>query len=758
MGWGQPGTGPGAGAQKGKGNPAEAARFPWGRVLAARGPARAHRPPQLEPNVVRVGRVAAGLCQELRLARPEICRQAVQLFQRDVVAAWARSVLRPAEACGLLLGPRCGHWDIYGAWNVSLPAAPKPPVRPPVPPPPGAPSARILFLTDLHWDRLYTPGSDAACPDPLCCRGAARPGPGGAGFWGEYSKCDLPLHTIAGLLAQLRHAGPFAAAYWTGDIPAHNVWQQRREDQLLALRTVTALLRQHLGTLPVYPAVGNHEATPVNAFPPPYVHGNQSSAWLYDAMAEAWKDWLPPPALETLRAAGFYTVQVWPGLRLVSLNMNFCSQANFWLLINSTDPAGQLQWLVGVLEAAEQQGEKVGGSRVGAPPATPVHPPPAPPLLAAAPRCTSSGTSPRPTACGAGAGITTASSTGQPAGDPLCAGALLRLVPSGGQGRGLGGGWRQRVPWVQQPGWCNESREQRCRGVGPAPGSAAGQGTGPGAGCAHPCCPTRRFEGTIAAQFFGHTHVDEFEMFYDEETLTRPVSVAFVAPSVTTYINLNPGERPIPSPPSPSLPLLPLWLRSCPTNPDCCPQATACTRWTAPTTAAPTPCWTTRRSSSTSPRPTCLGQSRAGSASTAPVRPTGWPPPSPPTGTCSSAASRMTSASSSASGTTSTRATRPASPAWRPARRPCSVRCAPAARPTPASAGCCAQPGLSGRSCSSGGSGSSAEPGAGSGARGHVGMGTDTHPRCGMGRGPILAARGHHLALHSHWWQPQLAA
>lgn len=50
-----------------------------------------------------------------------------------------------------------------------------------------------------------------------------------------------------------------------------------------------------------------------------------------------------------------------------------------------------------------------------------------------------------------------------------------------------------------------------------------------------------RFEGTIAAQFFGHTHLDEFELFYDEETLSRPVSIAFVAPSVTTYINLNPG-------------------------------------------------------------------------------------------------------------------------------------------------------------------------------------------------------------------------
>lgn len=264
--------------------------------------------PQLEPNVARVGRVASRLCQELRLARPPVCRQAVQLFQGDVVAAWARSVLRPPEACGLLLGPRCGHWDILGDWNLSLPAAPKPPVRPPVPPPPGAPTARILFLTDLHWDRQYVPGSAAACPDPLCCRGAPGRGPGAAGFWGTYGKCDLPLHTIDALLAQLPNGtangtGGFAAAYWTGDIPAHDVWQQSRADQLRALRTVTALLRARLGPLRVFPAVGNHEATPVNAFPPPYVRGNRSAAWLYDAMAEAWQRWLPPAALHTLRWA-----------------------------------------------------------------------------------------------------------------------------------------------------------------------------------------------------------------------------------------------------------------------------------------------------------------------------------------------------------------------------------------------------------------------------------------------------------------------
>ena len=51
-----------------------------------------------------------------------------------------------------------------------------------------------------------------------------------------------------------------------------------------------------------------------------------------------------------------------------------------------------------------------------------------------------------------------------------------------------------------------------------------------------------RYESTITGQFFGHTHLDEFQMFYDEVTMKRPLGVAFIAPSVTTYINLNPGE------------------------------------------------------------------------------------------------------------------------------------------------------------------------------------------------------------------------
>ncbi len=51
-----------------------------------------------------------------------------------------------------------------------------------------------------------------------------------------------------------------------------------------------------------------------------------------------------------------------------------------------------------------------------------------------------------------------------------------------------------------------------------------------------------RFESTVAAQFYGHTHSEEYKLFYDE-TDGRPVNVAFVGGSLTTYTGLNPGFR-----------------------------------------------------------------------------------------------------------------------------------------------------------------------------------------------------------------------
>ncbi|KAJ7997559.1 hypothetical protein DPEC_G00230260 [Dallia pectoralis] len=389
-------------------------------------------------NEERIAKAVGEACIRLHLAEEHVCRQITELFRDDFIRALQQSLLWPSEACALLLGKACGRLDIYAPWNVTLPRVPKPPVKTPTPPRPGAPQSRVLFLTDIHWDKDYAVGSSADCKDPLCCRNdseSSRRYRREAGFWGSYSKCDLPLRTVENLLENAARNGPWDWVYWTGDIPAHNVWSQTRRQQVSELIVITGLIRSHLGNVPVYPAIGNHESTPVNSFPPPFVHGNRSSSWLYDTMAEEWAPWLPEQAIKTLRHGGFYTVQVQPGLRVVSLNMNFCARENYWLLVNSTDPANQLQWLIQILQASEDEGEKV---------------------------------------------------------------HIIGHIP---------------------PGLCLSSWSWNYYHI------------------------INRYESTITGQFFGHTHLDEFQMFYDEETMTRALGVAFIAPSATTYINLNPGYR-----------------------------------------------------------------------------------------------------------------------------------------------------------------------------------------------------------------------
>ncbi|XP_053187707.1 sphingomyelin phosphodiesterase [Scomber japonicus] len=392
-----------------------------------------------DANEERVAQAVGKACIHLHLADEVVCHEITELFRDDFIRALQQSLLWPTEACAVLVGPSCGKFDIYASWNITLPKVPKPPVTPPSPPKPGSPKNRVLFLTDIHLDQEYENGSSADCKDPLCCRkdsGSPSWRRREAGYWGTYSKCDLPLRTVENLLENVARAGPWDWVYWTGDIPAHNVWSQTRKQQLSELTVVSRLIHKHLGPdVTVYPAVGNHESTPVNSFPPPFVHGNRSSAWLYETMAKEWAPWLPEQALKTLRYGGFYTMEIQPGLRVVSLNMNFCARENFWLMVNSTDPANQLQWLVHILQASEDKGEKV---------------------------------------------------------------HIIGHIP---------------------PGLCLGSWSWNYYHI------------------------INRYESTISGQFFGHTHLDEFQMFYDEETMTRPLGVAFIAPSVTTFVNLNPGYR-----------------------------------------------------------------------------------------------------------------------------------------------------------------------------------------------------------------------
>uniref|UniRef100_A0A182Q2M8 Sphingomyelin phosphodiesterase n=1 Tax=Anopheles farauti TaxID=69004 RepID=A0A182Q2M8_9DIPT len=52
-----------------------------------------------------------------------------------------------------------------------------------------------------------------------------------------------------------------------------------------------------------------------------------------------------------------------------------------------------------------------------------------------------------------------------------------------------------------------------------------------------------RFAHIIAAQFNGHSHVDEFNLYYARDDPTRPVSVAWNGGSTTTFTKLNPNYK-----------------------------------------------------------------------------------------------------------------------------------------------------------------------------------------------------------------------
>ncbi|CAF4760111.1 unnamed protein product [Rotaria sp. Silwood1] len=380
--------------------------------------------------------VAIRFCKYYKLLDQNVCLGAVNEYKNVIIEVLSMSPLTNKELCSLAFECQAPPYFPIVSWNVTFPDKPKPTPRPPQPPAPATPKLNVLHLSDIHIDFAYKPGSQADCSQPLCCR-AGQPVPGhiGAGFWGDYRNCDIPYWTAESILKYAAELENIDFIYYTGDLPAHNVWNQSRTDQLYSLNTINNMLATIFPNKTFYSAVGNHETAPCNLYPTPNIRTDNIS-WLYEALADSWiKLGLPADTRDSIERGAFYTTLVRPGLRLISLNMNYCSRENFWVLINTTDPLGQLQWLIQWLQYAEDHEEKV--HIIGH------HP---------------------PRSCLASFGWN-----------------FYKIV--------------------------------------------------------------NRYENTIAGQFYGHTHYDEFLMFYDEEDQKRPVSMAYMGPSLTTSSYLNPGYR-----------------------------------------------------------------------------------------------------------------------------------------------------------------------------------------------------------------------
>ncbi|XP_055862676.1 sphingomyelin phosphodiesterase-like isoform X2 [Biomphalaria glabrata] len=312
-------------------------------------------------SVEEIVKAVTKFCIFFKIEDEHVCTLIVPQFQEEVLYVVDNLILSPGEACGIVIGDTCSTPYFPGdMWNVTFPDKPKPEPRPPTPPKPNAPILKFLHLTDIHLDFQYAVGSPVPCGEPLCCRVDDNVTvTGQAGKYGDYYNCDAPLDMLTSLFSHLSSIqDQFDFIIMTGDIPAHDVWSQSRTEQVAHVTALDKLFTNYLPNKPVYSCVGNHETSPINAFPQPGIPG-QDMTWMYGAMAESWGKWLPLSALDDVLRCGIYSVSPYPGFRIISINNNYCNTGNWWLLLNSTDPCNVLQWFVGELQKAEDSGEKV---------------------------------------------------------------------------------------------------------------------------------------------------------------------------------------------------------------------------------------------------------------------------------------------------------------------------------------------------------------------------------------------------------------
>ncbi|CEG69751.1 hypothetical protein RMATCC62417_05770 [Rhizopus microsporus] len=356
-------------------------------------------------------------------------------------------------ACAAILNS-CPYPEVE-QWNITFPK-PKPehkqePIKS------NGQTFTVLQLSDWHIDLDYQAGAEAKCTKPICCRPAYTDYTNitkRASMWGEYG-CDTPLSLIESMLRFIPTAEPdIKFGILTGDIPPHEVWSTLPFIKTKLIQDETYRILHDYFDSPLlvnsmlYPAVGNHESAPTNNFPLrhstiPFEKKFLDLKWLYRALSKNWQGWLSPlshPSIE--ENTGSYSTRPIRGLKLISLNTNFCYTLNWWLYQQPVDkdPNGIFAWLINELQDAEDNGERVWIIGHIAP------------------------------------------------GDNTC--------------------------FHDYSNYYSQIIE--------------------------------RYSHIISAQFFGHTHKDELSIFYKngkEQTAENAISVGYIGPSITPFLNLNPGFR-----------------------------------------------------------------------------------------------------------------------------------------------------------------------------------------------------------------------
>ncbi|CAH2244198.1 jg7438 [Pararge aegeria aegeria] len=483
------------------------------------------------------------MCRSLGFLKPESCRGVLELnvpIFTHIIKTTPEAT--PRTFCALVLqkddDPNyCTIQDPRFNWTVNLPerhditnvkvsnSRPSP--------------LTIALITDVHIDPLYEPNGVADCDEPTCCRKGQisrtqtdvdkdteefitedyiskfdeeklldldiakavkyrkrrtreKRDTSPAGFWGDYRNCDTPYWAYDDVIKRIASAHRNVdVVYYMGDSIDHHVWETTY-DLIKEINSYTIdVMRQEFGdNVTIIPTIGNHESQPTNQFAPITVKGDKlNTTWLYDSLARKWDFYLTEEAKASVRKLGAFSILIRPGLRAISVNTNVAYKLNWWLVYDPSDAKKHLDWLVEQLHEAELAGEKV-------------H------ILAHIPP-----------------GVDDLTHTWTREYNRIV-NRWLVYDPSDA---------KKHLDWLVEQLHEAELAGEKVHILAHIP---------PGVDdLTHTWTReynriVNRFSATIAAEFNGHTHSDEFKIFYSTED-GSPINVAWGAGSASTYTNYN---------------------------------------------------------------------------------------------------------------------------------------------------------------------------------------------------------------------------
>ncbi|KAL6886765.1 Metallo-dependent phosphatase-like protein [Trichoderma evansii] len=306
--------------------------------------------------------VIVKVCQTLEVEDDDVCSGAIGLegpilahSLRQMTIGTKTSTLFCLTVFGLCQWP-----DVDTSYSPSMTAKPAT-LRPASS---GKTPIKVVHISDIHVDLNYTVGASWNCTKNICCRSyttADEPGNNNtpAGAYGNVH-CDTPLSLEESMYAAIESLVPDREfTIFTGDVVEGAVWMVTDAEVTNDLNDAYTRM-QALGK--TYAVTGNHDACPVNSFPPADIDTTISTQWAYDAMSANWETWIGNTAATGVSSNyGSYSVVDSSGLRIISINTNFWYKQNFWMYEKDweSDPSGMFAWLVSQMEQAEAAGERV---------------------------------------------------------------------------------------------------------------------------------------------------------------------------------------------------------------------------------------------------------------------------------------------------------------------------------------------------------------------------------------------------------------